>query len=228
MSTTTPHPHPHPRAARARRAPAPDTVAAPRTHPRAAPIEGIPMTDANEPGFERVSAENVHLEGRTLTVGRLIHAPAADIFELLADPNQQIDADGMDMVRGAVEGTEPITKVGDVFRMRMFAEVMGGDYEMDNHVTRFEQDVEIGWMPARPEREPHGVQWTWRLEPEDDESTYVSLVYDWDAVTNEKMLAREFPPFPIEAYTASLEALAETVEDRDLEELGGDDPADDE
>ena len=166
-------------------------------------------------GFERVSAENVTIEGRTLTVGRLIHAPAEDIFALLADPNQQVEADGMDMVRGPVAGTEPVTKVGDVFTMNMYAEKMGGEYQMDNHVTRFEADRAIGWMPARPGSEPHGVQWTWVLEPESDDSTYVSLVYDWDAVTSEKKLAGKFPPFPVDAYLESLHALADAVEDAD-------------
>ena len=165
----------------------------------------------------------MQIDGRTLTVGRLIHAPAEDIFELLADPHQQIDADGMDMLRGAADDAEPITKVGDVFTMRMHAEVMGGDYEMENHVTKFEEDVEIGWMPARPGKEPHGVQWTWQLEPEDDEATYVTLVYDWDAVTDKRMLGGKFPPFPLEHFTASLEALADAVEDEDWDEDDWDD-----
>lgn len=171
------------------------------------------MANSDGTNFERVSAENVTIEGRTLTVGRLIHAPAEEIFALLADPNQQIDADGMDMVRGPVPGTDPVTKVGDVFTMNMHAEKMGGDYQMENHVTRFEEDRAIAWMPARPGKEPHGVQWTWVLEPESEDSTYVSLVYDWDAVTDEKMLAGKFPPFPVDSYLDSLQALADAVED---------------
>ena len=164
--------------------------------------------------FERVSAENVNLEGRTLTVGRLIHASAGEIFELLADPNQHIDADGMDMVRGAVDA-EPITKIGDVFTMNMFAERMGGDYQMENHVTKFETDRSIAWMPARPGHEPHGVKWTWELESEADDATYVSLVYDWKGVTSEKMLAGKFPPFPVDSFVESLRTLADAVEDND-------------
>lgn len=181
------------------------------------------MTDTDETRFERVSADSVQIDGRTLTVGRLIHAPAEEIFDLLADPHQQIDADGMDMLRGADPDAGPIERVGDVFTMRMHAEKMGGDYEMENHVTKFERDVEIGWMPARPGHEPHGVQWTWQLEPEDDDSTYVTLVYDWDAVTSEKMLAGKFPPFPVEHFTASLQTLADAVEDDDWDDFDEED-----
>lgn len=183
------------------------------------------MQDDTDYGFERVSADSVTIEGRTLTVGRLIHAPAADIFELLQDPAQQIDADGMDMLRGPADGTEPIEKVGDVFTMHMHHESQGGDYDMENHVTKFEQDSEIAWMPARPGKDPHGVQWTWTLEPEDDESTYVTLTYDWEQVTSEKMLAGQFPPFPIESFQESLEALADAVEDEDGVEWDEDDEA---
>lgn len=174
--------------------------------------------------FERVSADSVHIEGRTLTVGRLIHAPAADIFELLADPEQQIDADGTEMIRSADEAAKPITAVGDEFTMNMYAESMGGDYRMINLVTKFEEDRVIAWKPRQEGYDkPLGWQWTWELEPEDDDTTYVTLTYDWEEVTNEKFLEGKFPPFPIEAYTGSLEALADAVEDDDLDDEWEDD-----
>ena len=61
------------------------------------------------------------------------------------------------------------------------------------------------------------------LEPEDDDSTYVTLVYDWDAVTSEKMLAGKFPPFPVEHFTASLQTLADAVEDDDWDDFDEED-----
>lgn len=168
--------------------------------------------------FERAAAESVQLEGTTLTVGRLVHAPAATIFAVLCDPSQHAELDPKGLNRAPqADAPEQITKVGDRFTLNMFSESQGGDYRMTNNVTKFEEDAVIGWKPqSEGYDKPFGHQWTWALEPEDEHSTYVSLTYDWDDITNEKFLAQsKFPLFPLESFTASIAALASLVEDAD-------------
>lgn len=172
------------------------------------------MTDDLQ--FEKVAAESVQLEGVTLTIGRLVHAPAAKIFAVLSDPAQHADLDPKGLNREPlVEAPETITGVGQAFALNMFAESQGGEYRMVNNITKFEKDVVIGWKPqSEGYDKPFGHQWTWELEPENEDTTYVSLTYDWEDITNEKFLAtQKFPLFPIDSFKASLAALAALVEE---------------
>ena len=57
-------------------------------------------------------------EIKPLEVSRRIEAPAAPIFEILANPERHMDFDGSDMLRGAVLD-RPISNVGDTFTMKM-------------------------------------------------------------------------------------------------------------
>lgn len=166
--------------------------------------------------FERVDADSVLLEGRTLSVGRLVHAPAAEIFAVLRDPSRHADLDPKEMNRAPVNADLAlIEKVGDEFTLNMFAESEGGEYRMKNIVTRYDEDVVISWKPqSEPRDMPLGQQWTWDLEAEDDETTYVTLIYDWEDITDAEWLAHNsFPHFPIDTFKASVDALAELVED---------------
>lgn len=177
--------------------------------------------------FERVEAESVQIEGTTLTVGRLVHAPAEKIFAVLSDPSQHGELDPKGLNRAPVaDAPEKITGVGQAFTLNMFAESQGGDYRITNNITKFEEDVVIGWKPqSEGFDKPFGHQWTWELEPEDDESTYVTLTYDWDDITNEKFLANsKFPLFPLDSFKASVAALAALVEeDREEDDFDEDD-----
>ena len=57
-------------------------------------------------------------ESKPVEVSRRIEAPAALIFEILANPQRHMDFDGSDMLRGAVLD-HPISDVGDTFTMKM-------------------------------------------------------------------------------------------------------------
>lgn len=166
--------------------------------------------------LERVDADSVLLEGLTLSVGRLVHAPAAEIFSVLRDPSRHAELDPKEMNRAPQAGSSDlISAVGDEFTLCMYADSEGGDYTMTNIVTRFEEDAVIAWKPQRESRRvPLGQQWTWDLEAEDDDSTYVTLIYDWEDITDEHWLAHNaFPHFPIETFKQSVDALADIVED---------------
>ncbi|MDO5053160.1 MAG: SRPBCC family protein [Pseudoclavibacter sp.] len=159
-------------------------------------------------------------ERRVVVSTRTGASPRA-VWAILSDPARHAESDASGMVLGpepdAGPGSAPIRAVGDVFRMRMHAERMGGDYLMVNTVTVFEPLRRIAWTPAREGYRPLGFQWCWSIEA-DGEGSRVELRYDWDAVTHPKMLARSFPPFPLSHFQASVRRLAERAETAAAEE----------
>ena len=84
-------------------------------------------------------------EDTQFQVSRRIEAPAAVIFEILANPRRHAEFDGSGMLPGAVLGG-PISDVGDRFTMQMRR--LGDDYLMINYVVEFEPDRRISWEPA--------------------------------------------------------------------------------
>jgi hypothetical protein len=133
-------------------------------------------------------------EGRPVEVSRRIEAPAAVIFEILANPHRHIDFDGSDMLRGPVLN-RPISGVGDTFTMKMHR--LGDDYLMINYVVEFEPDRRIFWEPApgdpsRAEGDdpakvgiPAGYRWGYILTPDGDAATVVTEVFDAGRVSEE-------------------------------------------
>jgi uncharacterized protein YndB with AHSA1/START domain len=122
----------------------------------------------------------------SISVSRVIAAPAGRIFSFLARPAAHPDVDGSGMVRAALE-EETISKVGDVFAMRMFNDEMG-DYVMENRVVEFEPERCIVWEPVmrsidKPDLqsdigEPAHHQWGWQLEPMAAGGTRVTEFFD--------------------------------------------------
>ncbi|MDQ6855449.1 MAG: hypothetical protein M3Z57_00045 [Candidatus Dormibacteraeota bacterium] len=127
-------------------------------------------------------------------VSRRIEAPAAVIFEFLANPQRHMDFDGSDMVRGALID-RPISGVGDTFTMRMNR--LGDDYLMLNYVVEFEPDRRIFWEPAPgdPSRAegndpskvgiPAGYRWGYILTPDGGDATVVTEVFDCGPLSEE-------------------------------------------
>ena len=102
-----------------------------------------------------------------VTVERVVHAPAAEIFSLLADPTRHHEFDGSGTVRGAKGSTGPVG-LGDRFGMSM---KMGLPYSMENTIIEFERDRRIAWRttgPTRIGRHVGGRVWRYELEPTDD------------------------------------------------------------
>ena len=121
---------------------------------------------------------------RVVSADREVAAPAATIFELIADPAQQPRWDGNDNLGDAPDG-QRVRGVGDVFTMGLTTGVL-----RDNHVVEFEEGRLIAWRPSEPGAEPPGHLWRWRLEPIDDDHTRVTHTYDWSQLTDEKRLVR--------------------------------------
>ncbi|MBG0740762.1 polyketide cyclase [Paeniglutamicibacter antarcticus] len=149
-------------------------------------------------------------EGK-LTVDRVIDAPAKEIFKLLSNPANHAELDGSGMVRSD-EKTDRITAVGQVFTMNMFWDKMGGEYQTDNHVVGFDPNKLLAWKTAEAGKEPAGWEWVWELEATSQDSTNVSLTYDWSKVTDKDVLRQiSFPVVEAHQLEGSLGKLAEVV-----------------
>lgn len=147
--------------------------------------------------------------GEVESVERLIPAPAAEIFALLADPARHHEFDGSGTVKGLKAPSGQMT-LGSTFEMRM---KIGFPYTMVNTIIEFEDDHLIAWQP-RPANKLlamgiGGRIWRYELEPQDG-GTLVRESWDIHA---EKVTALVKPlrAKTIEAMTATLERLEQVV-----------------
>jgi uncharacterized protein YndB with AHSA1/START domain len=143
---------------------------------------------------------------RAVSASREIAAPAAQIFELIADPAQQPRWDGNDNLAEAPPG-QRVVAVGDVFVMTLTKDGV----VRENHVVEFDEGHRIAWRPAEPGQVPPGHLWRWELEPIDSVSTRVTHTYDWTELTDESRYRRARATTP-EKLRASLDRPAALVE----------------
>jgi len=114
------------------------------------------------------------------------------LFDFLTYPANHVRIDGSHTLH-ALTRTSRITKVGDVFRMKV--EFPGAPaYEVDNHVVAFTPDVQIAWMPSRPGAQPIGVRWDWQFDVGPNRETQITQTCDWSRVTDERYLATRALP----------------------------------
>ncbi|MYR06705.1 polyketide cyclase [Gordonia sp. SID5947] len=144
-------------------------------------------------------------EQRISTASRRIVAPAARIFELIADPARQPEWDGNDNLSDAAPGGR-VTAVGEVFAMTLTNGAV-----RENHVVEFEEGRLIAWKPAEEGAEPVGHLWRWELEPDGDTSTLVTHTYDWTDLHDPSRLARARATTP-DRLRSSIDRLAGIAE----------------
>ncbi|WP_319437120.1 SRPBCC family protein [Mycobacterium sp. RTGN5] len=142
---------------------------------------------------------------RVVSASRRIAAPAAVIFELIADPARQPEWDGNDNLAEAAPG-QRVHGVGDVFTMTLTYRV-----DRENHVVEFDEGRLIAWRPSEVGAPPLGHLWRWQLEPVDDATTVVTHTYDWTDLTDPTRLerARATTADKLQASVDRLAALAE-------------------
>ncbi|GAA3288745.1 SRPBCC family protein [Dactylosporangium vinaceum] len=143
--------------------------------------------------------------GRVVSAARDIAAPAAEIFELIADPAQQPRWDGNDNLAEAAGG-QRVRGVGDVFTMTL---TRGGVRE--NHVVEFTEGRLIAWRPSEVGKPQPGHLWRWELEPLGAAGTRVTHTYDWSQLTDEQRITRARANTP-ERLRSSLDRLAGLAE----------------
>ncbi|MFC0675362.1 SRPBCC family protein [Brachybacterium hainanense] len=120
---------------------------------------------------------------RVVSASREIAAPAAVIFELIADPAQQPRWDGNDNLASAEPG-QRVHAVGDRFAVTLTKGTL-----RPNHVLEFEEGRRIAWTPA-PDDVPLGHIWRWELEELGEGRTRVTHTYDWTALRDEARIRR--------------------------------------
>jgi uncharacterized protein YndB with AHSA1/START domain len=144
-------------------------------------------------------------ESRIVHASREIAAPAATIFELIADPARQPEWDGNHNL-GHADAGQRITAVGQVFTMHN----QGGAIR-DNHVVDFVEGRRIAWRPGVQGGPPIGHEWRWQLEPVDDDHTLVTHTYNWTDLTDPSRLTRARGT-TADKLRASLDRLAAVAE----------------
>jgi uncharacterized protein YndB with AHSA1/START domain len=144
---------------------------------------------------------------RSAQATRLVPAPAAEIFELLASPAQHPRIDGSGMVRGVQDRTPERLSLGAKFGMQMQAG--RAPYKILNEVVEFEEGRRIAW------RHFGGHIWRYTLEPVDEQTTRVTEEFDPSASRSSLVLrliratARNQ-----RAIEATLDRLVEWADDR--------------
>jgi uncharacterized protein YndB with AHSA1/START domain len=158
------------------------------------------------------------LTDENLTATRRIDASPGTVFALLADLSSHAAIDGTGWVRGPLQDGAKITAEGEVFDMAMYhPQHPDGDYEIANRVVAFEPPTAIEWEPGfyLEDGQRDSGRWTWRYDlAEVDGQTDVTLTYDWSNATAEARERFQFPPFPVEKLTESLDNLAKLASHR--------------
>ena len=150
-------------------------------------------------------------EQTSVTVERVIDAPADEVFDVLSNPQRHPELDGSGFVR-SVDHADRIQKVGEVFTMNMEGAHMGGEYKTDNHVTGYAKDKLLAWQTAPAGTEPPGWEWVWELEAQGPDKTLVRHTYDWSKVTDKDLLKKvSFPLVTEEQLEDTLGRLAAAV-----------------
>ena len=148
-------------------------------------------------------------ETKVVSASRVVAAPAATIFELIADPTRQPEWDGNDNLAEAAPG-QRVHAVGDAFLMTL----TGAGHVRENRIVEFEEGRRIAWLPAPVGEPAPGHLWRWELEPLGEGQTRVTHTYDWTGLTDESRFARARATTP-DKLQASVDRLAELAERTD-------------
>jgi uncharacterized protein YndB with AHSA1/START domain len=132
-----------------------------------------------------------------------VQAPAADLFEIVADPRRHAELDGSGTVVGAVTAP-PRLSGGARFSVRM--KQHGAPYKITSRVTDFAEGQAVEWQ------HPLGHRWRWEFTPLLGGATRVTQTFDYSHVSGLKAKGLELTGQPkqnaagIEATLAQLQA----------------------
>ncbi|MCW2544657.1 MAG: Polyketide cyclase/dehydrase [Frankiales bacterium] len=144
-----------------------------------------------------------------VSVERVIPAPAAEIFALIADPHRHQDFDGSGTVRSAKDVPSGKLKLGSSFGMSM---KLGVPYSMVSTVVEFEQDKRLAWQTLPPyplvKKVTGGRIWRYELEPVEGGT----LVREsWD-ISKEGVLSKPAVKMAAETTRKNMAATLERIE----------------
>lgn len=147
-----------------------------------------------------------------VSVERVIKAPAADIFAIVADASRHPDIDGSGSVKQLKQGAPQELALGSTFGMSM---KLGVPYSMSNRVIEFEPAKRIAWQTTLSGplgRFIGGRIWRYELD-EADGGTRVRET--WDITQDKQRFMLKAGPVgkqTKESITKTLERLAEMTE----------------
>ncbi len=113
--------------------------------------------------------ETVNAGDKQVSRRAVVNAPAAVIFELVANPHRHHELDGSGTVGANISGPERLKK-GDEFSTHM--KQFGMKYKTTSTTTRVEEDSVVEWQVGI------GQKWRWELRPLGPESTEVTETWD--------------------------------------------------
>ncbi len=144
------------------------------------------------------SVDDHSVANRSVSVSRLVDAPAADIFAVLANPARHAEIDGSGTVRGSKEESPEQLKMGSKFGMKM---KMGIPYDMRSTVVEYKEDELIAWA--------HFGKHRWRYELEQVEGgTMVTETFDWSTAISPKFIElMRYPKKHVPSMQKTLERL---------------------
>ena len=150
------------------------------------------------------------MEGNSISVERVINAPADQIFALIADAGKHSSFDGSGTVDHSTELSQPLT-LGSKFGMSMRGrpESLFLPYRTTNTVIEFETDRRIAWKTTMgPLGLIGGRIWRYELEPVDG-GTLVRETWDVSSDRQRPMLKMGSMPRQAEdGMRATLERIA--------------------
>lgn len=136
---------------------------------------------------------------RSVSVSRLIPAPADVIFDILANPARHPEIDGSGTVRSSKSEPDERLQMGSKFGMKM---KLGVPYDIRNTVVEYEENHRIAWAHFGKHR------WRYELEPTDG-GTLVTETFDWS--TSVLPMAIELMGYP-KRHVPSMKTTLERLE----------------
>jgi len=153
------------------------------------------------------------MDGNTVSVERVIKAPPAKIFALLADAGKHATFDGSESVNHARQKSVPLS-MGSTFGMAMRGrkETLFLPYRTSNTVIEYEPDRRIAWKTTSLGGLVGGRIWRYELSPADG-GTLVRETWDVSEDKQKPMITRgSIPQQTEEGMRATLLRIARLLE----------------
>jgi hypothetical protein len=150
---------------------------------------------------QQTSVSAVEAGERKISRRVTVHAPAPEIFALVADPHRHPELDGSGTIRHApVTGPRQLS-AGATFTVAM--KQYGVPYKITSTVTAFEQDRLVEWQ------HPMGHRWRWEFAELEPGSTEITETFDYSTARAPRILELLGQPAKnVAGITKTLQALA--------------------
>jgi hypothetical protein len=133
-----------------------------------------------------------------------VHAPAAELFDIVADPHRHGELDGSGTVMDTVDGPRRLAQDA---RFSVKMKQYGMPYRITSRVADFDDGHVVEW------RHPLGHRWRWEFTPSSGDSTQVTETFDYSQVGSVQAKALELLGYP-KKNAAGIEATLRALQAR--------------